>query len=72
VLIGDRQEPRQHFTGTGEGPCWELGEACLLPWLHSFRDRGLTKADVARLREIADPAGLVEPRRSFVPGGSDE
>jgi len=72
VLIGDQQEPRQHFTGAGEGPCWELGEACLLPWLHSFRDRGLTQADIARLREMADPAGLVEQRRSFVPGGSDE
>jgi hypothetical protein len=72
VLIGHQQEPQQHFTGTGEGPCWELGEGWLLPWLHRFCDRGLTKADIARLRELADPAGLVEQRRSFLPKGSDE
>jgi hypothetical protein len=72
VLIGHQQEPRQHFTGAGEGPCWELGEGWLLPWLHSFRDHGFTTADVASLRVMADPAGLIEQRRLLMPQGSDE
>lgn len=69
VLIGHEQEPREHFTAAGEGPCWELGEGWLGAWLHRFSHRGLTPSDVAALRGMADCAGLRERRRLFVPEG---
>jgi hypothetical protein len=69
VLLGHEQEPRQHFTAAGEGPCWELGAGCLGAWLHRFSDCGLTPGDIAALREMADCSALRERHRSFLPEG---
>lgn len=68
VLLGHEQQPRQHFTGDGDGPCWELGEAWLAPWLHRFADHGLTPLDIAALRAMAERTWR-ERRRRFVPEG---
>ena len=68
VLRDDRQE-RQHFSGTGEGPCWILGDAYLLRWLQRFRDYGLSEGDIAYLRDRADPSGIREQNRIFTPRG---
>lgn len=70
VLIGHEQEPSRHFTGDGDGPCWELGEGWLGAWLHRFRDHGLTPRDITTLRRMADSTGLQERRRLFVPRGA--
>jgi len=67
VMLDEDIEPRQHFAGGGEGPCWLLGEQMLHPWLCSFRDRGLSRADIAYLGAWGSPARSCEPRRLFIP-----
>jgi hypothetical protein len=68
ILDGNTQE-RQHFTGTGEGPCWIVSDEQLLPWLLRFRDHGFAASDIARLRRLADPARIRETVRTIVPHG---
>jgi hypothetical protein len=75
VMLDEDLSPRQHFAGrarpttdrVGEGPCWILGDGLLSEWLHSFRDHGLSEADVAFLRAWGSPGRAREPRRLFVP-----
>jgi hypothetical protein len=67
ILDGSTQE-RQHFTGTGDGPCWIVSDGRLLPWLLRFRDHGFSEGDVARLHALADPR-IRETERTIVPRG---
>jgi hypothetical protein len=71
VVLDDSREPRQEYTGQdGYGPCWVLGEHWLVAWLDSFEDHGFSAADIARLREYADPSRVEELKRNFIPTGS--
>lgn len=69
VMLNDDQPPRQHFTAAGEGPCWILGDCRLSGWLDHFCDHGLSEADIAVLRDHADPAHIRERPRLLVPRG---
>jgi hypothetical protein len=69
ILDGAAQE-RQHFTGTGEGPCWVVSDGRLDPWLSRFRDHGFSEGDIVRLRTLGDPARIRETDRMIVPSGS--
>ena len=69
ILDGNTQE-RQHFTGTGKGPCWIVSDGRLLPWLLRFRDHGFSQGDIARLRGLANPARIRETERSAIPRGA--
>ncbi len=70
VVLAEELEPRQHFAGGGEGPCWILGEEMLPSWLYSFHDRGLSREDVAVLRAWGSPTRSCEPRRLFTPANA--
>lgn len=71
VVLDDSREPRQEYAGQdGYGPCWVLGEHWLVAWLDSFEDHGFSAADIARLREYADPGQVEELKRNFIPTGS--
>jgi hypothetical protein len=71
VVLDDSREPRQEYAGKdGCGPCWVLGDHWLVAWLESFEDHGFSEADVARLREYADPGRIGEPKRNFSPTGN--
>ena len=69
VVLGDERPERQHFSGTGEGPCWILGDAYLLQWLLRFRDHGLSEGDITYLRDRADPSRIREQSRILAPRG---
>ncbi len=69
IVLNDDREERQHFSGAGEGPCWILGDARLVQWLHRYRDHGLSETDIAYLREHSDPARIKEQDRLFIPLG---
>jgi hypothetical protein len=69
VVLHDERPERQHFSGSGEGPCSILGDAHLLQWLQRFRDHGLSEEDVAYLRDQADPTRIREQSRNFTPLG---
>ncbi len=83
IILDDSREPRQEYAGQqsrltpgaarfsqdGCGPCWVLGDHWLTAWLASFEDHGFSAADVARLREFADPSQVAEPKRSLRPAG---
>jgi hypothetical protein len=69
ILDGTSQE-RQHFTGTGKGPCWIVSDGRLLPWLLRFRDYGFSQGDIARLHGLANPARIRETERLAIPRGA--
>jgi hypothetical protein len=69
VVLDDRREERQHFSGSGDGPCCVLGDGRLVPWLHRYRDHGFSEADIAYLREHSDPTRIREQDRVFTPLG---
>jgi hypothetical protein len=75
VVVLDENDlaPRQYFApeqGSSSemvGQCWVLGDALLLEWLHSFRDRGLSQEDITFLRAWGSPERITESRRTFAP-----
>ena len=69
VILDGKAQERQHFTGTGEGPCWIVSDGRLLLWLLRFRDYGFAAGDIARMRGLADPARIRETERTVVPFG---
>jgi hypothetical protein len=70
VVLGESSEERHHFTGKGYGPCCVVGDGRLLQWLHRWDDHGFSEADIALLRDEADPAQIRESPRRLVPRGS--
>jgi hypothetical protein len=69
VVLGDDRPESKHFSGTGEGPCWILGDTHILQWLRQFRDHGFSEGDIAYLRDQADPGRIREQSRIFTPRG---
>ena len=69
VMLGEEISPRQHFAGSGEGPCSLVSDDVLVDWLHSFDDHGLSDGDIAFLRAWGGCARVREPRRLWVPRG---
>jgi hypothetical protein len=73
VLDDNDLSPRQYFAPDQDsssemmGPCWVLGDAMLLEWLYSFRDRGLSQEDITLLRAWGSPERVTELRRTFAP-----
>lgn len=69
VIVGEEDEPRQHFTEDGIGPCWILGETRVREWINGFDERGLSADDIAVLRALADSRLIREEHRIFPPIG---
>ena len=69
VVLDDRCEERQYFSGAGVGPCSVLGAGRLVPWLRRYRDHGFSEGDIMYLREQSDPAHIKEQSRVFTPLG---